>query len=48
MLVLVHLRKDRTLAEIAVGFGDSTETACRCVTETVALSMRVGFHGLCM
>ena len=35
--VLAHLRKGETFAELAAGFGVSTATAWRYVTETVAL-----------
>ena len=37
LLVLVHLRKGETFAELAAGFGVSTATAWRYVTETVRL-----------
>jgi hypothetical protein len=37
MLVLVHLRKGETLAELGAGFGVGTATAWRYVTETVRL-----------
>src|SRR5271154_5500003 len=37
LLVLVHLRKGETFAELAAGFGVGTTTAWRYVTETVAL-----------
>lgn len=37
MLVLVHLRKGETFAEVAAGFGIGTATAWRYVRETVAL-----------
>ena len=37
LLVLVHLRKDETFAELAAGFGVGTTTAWRYVEETVAL-----------
>lgn len=37
LLVLVHLRKDETFAEIAAGFGIGTATAWRYVHEAVAL-----------
>ena len=36
-LVLAYLRKGETFAELAAGFGVSTSTAWRYVTETVAL-----------
>src|SRR5947207_2647545 len=36
-LVLVHLRKGETFAEVAAGFGVGTSTAWRYVNETVAL-----------
>jgi non-ribosomal peptide synthetase component F len=35
--VLAYLRKGETFAELAAGFGISTATAWRYVTETVAL-----------
>jgi hypothetical protein len=35
LLVLVHLRKNETLAQVAAGFGVSTATAGRYVSETV-------------
>ncbi|MBB1247345.1 transposase family protein, partial [Streptomyces durbertensis] len=35
LLALVHLRKNETLAQVAAGFGVSTATAGRYVTETV-------------
>jgi hypothetical protein len=37
LLVLAHLRKGETFAELAAGFGVSTATAWRYVSETVAL-----------
>ncbi|MDQ0605369.1 hypothetical protein QF037_009714 [Streptomyces canus] len=37
LLVLVHLRKNETLAQVAAGFGVSTATAGRYVTETVEI-----------
>jgi DDE superfamily endonuclease len=37
LLVLAYLRKGETFAELAAGFGVSTATAWRYVTETVAL-----------
>jgi hypothetical protein len=37
LLVLVHLKKDETFAEVAAGFGVGTATAWRYVNETVAL-----------
>ena len=37
LLVLAHLRKGETFAELAAGFGISTATAWRYVTETVRL-----------
>jgi Helix-turn-helix of DDE superfamily endonuclease/DDE superfamily endonuclease len=37
LLVLAYLRKGETFAELAAGFGISTTTAWRYVTETVAL-----------
>ncbi|WP_093852421.1 transposase family protein [Streptomyces pini] len=37
LLVLVHLRKNETLAQAAAGFGVSTATAGRYVSETVDL-----------
>jgi DDE superfamily endonuclease/Helix-turn-helix of DDE superfamily endonuclease len=37
LLVLAHLRKGETFAELAAGFGVGTSTAWRYVTETVAL-----------
>lgn len=37
LLVLVYLRKGETFAEVAAGFGVSTATAWRYVTETVRL-----------
>lgn len=37
LLVLVYLRKGETFAEVGMGFGVSTATACRYVEETVAL-----------
>ena len=37
LLVLAHLRKGETFAELAAGFGISTVTAWRYVRETVAL-----------
>ena len=37
LLVLAHLRKGETFAELAAGFGISTATAWRYVRETVAL-----------
>jgi hypothetical protein len=37
LLVLAHLRKGETFAELAAGFGISTVTAWRYVTETVRL-----------
>jgi hypothetical protein len=37
LLVLAYLRKGETFAELAARFGVSTATACRYVTETVAL-----------
>jgi hypothetical protein len=37
LLVLVHLRKGETFAEVAAGFGIGTATAWRYVSETVAL-----------
>ena len=37
LLVLAYLRKGETFAELAAGFGISTATAWRYVTETVAL-----------
>ena len=37
LLVLVHLCKGETFAELAAGFGIGTSTAWRYVTETVAL-----------
>jgi DDE superfamily endonuclease/Helix-turn-helix of DDE superfamily endonuclease len=37
LLVLAHLRKGETFAELAAGFGVSTATAWRYVAETVAL-----------
>jgi DDE superfamily endonuclease len=37
LLVLAHLRKGETFAELAAGFGVGTATAWRYVTETVAL-----------
>jgi DDE superfamily endonuclease/Helix-turn-helix of DDE superfamily endonuclease len=37
LLVLVYLRKGETFAEVAAGFGVSTATAWRYVTETVTL-----------
>jgi hypothetical protein len=37
LLVLAHLRKGETLAELAAGFGVGTATAWRYVTETVRL-----------
>ena len=37
LLVLAHLRKGETLAELAAGFGVCTATAWRYVTETVRL-----------
>jgi len=37
LLVLVHLRKGETFAELAAGFSVSTATAWRYVTETVGL-----------
>ena len=37
LLVLAHLRKGETLAELAAGFGVGTATAWRYVTETVQL-----------
>ena len=37
LLVLVHLRKGATFAELAAGFGVGTATAWRYVNETVAL-----------
>jgi hypothetical protein len=37
LLVLVHLRKGETFAELAAGFGVSTATAWRYVTEAVRL-----------
>ena len=38
LLVLVHLRKGETFAELAAGFGVSTATAWRYVNETSACS----------
>ncbi|MEU0522015.1 transposase family protein [Streptosporangium sp. NPDC006007] len=40
LLVLVHLRKGETFAELAAGFGVGTATAWRYVCETVALLAR--------
>jgi hypothetical protein len=37
LLVLVHLRKGETLAELGAGFGVGTAAACRYVGETVRL-----------
>ena len=37
LLVLVHLLKRETFAELAAGFGISTATACRYVSEAVTL-----------
>jgi len=37
LLVLAYLRKGKTFAELAAGFGVSTATAWRYVTQTVAL-----------
>jgi hypothetical protein len=37
LLVLVHLRKGETFADLAAGFGVSTATAWRYVSETVQL-----------
>nr|WP_052412116.1 IS5/IS1182 family transposase [Streptomyces mutabilis] len=37
LLVLVHLRKNETLAQVAAGFGVSTATAGRYVSETIDL-----------
>ena len=37
MLVLGYQRKGETFAGLAAGFGIGTATACRYVTETVAL-----------
>jgi len=37
LLVLVHLRKGETFADLAAGFGVSTTTAWRYVTKAVAL-----------
>ena len=37
LLVLAHLRKGETFAELAAGFGVGTTTAWRYVSETVAL-----------
>jgi Helix-turn-helix of DDE superfamily endonuclease len=37
LLALVHLRKNETLAQVAAGFGVSTATAGRYVTETVEI-----------
>ena len=37
LLVLAHLRKGETFAELAAGFGAGTATAWRYVRETVAL-----------
>ena len=37
LLVLAYLRKGETFAELAAGFGNSTATAWRYVTETTAL-----------
>src|SRR5262249_33136458 len=37
LLVLAYLRKGETFAELAAGFGISTSTAWRYVTETTAL-----------
>jgi hypothetical protein len=37
LLVLAHLRKGETFAELAAGFGISTATAWRYVTESVRL-----------
>src|SRR6516225_10496839 len=37
LLVLVHLRKGETFADLAAGFGVGTSTAWRYVNETVAL-----------
>ena len=37
LLVLAYLRKGETFADLAAGFGVSTATAWRYVTETVAL-----------
>ena len=37
LLVLAHLRKGETFAELAAGFGVGTATAWRYVTETVGL-----------
>ncbi|MFJ9591066.1 helix-turn-helix domain-containing protein [Streptomyces acidicola] len=38
LLVLVHLRKNETLQQVGAGFGVSTATAGRYVTEAVDLS----------
>lgn len=40
LLVLVHLRKGETYAEVATGFGIGLATAWRYITETVALLAR--------
>jgi hypothetical protein len=37
LLVLVHLRRNETLAQVAAGFGVSTATAGRYVNGTVDL-----------
>jgi len=40
LLVLVHLRKGETYAEVAAGFGVGVATAWRYITESVALLAR--------
>lgn len=44
LLLLVHLRKGETFAELAAGFGVGTATAWRYVCETVALLARRAFR----
>ncbi|MFI2506043.1 transposase family protein [Streptomyces sp. NPDC018972] len=43
MLVLVHPRKNETLAQVAAGFGIST--AGRCITETVDILADRAYQG---